>query len=131
MIVIDTHILIWLVSDPDKLSSKAQKLLKEEEKEGVMLVSSISIWEIYLLVEKGRLSLSMDTDSWVEKLEQLPFLQFVPVDNRIAAKSVTLPGELHADPADRIIIATARERGAVLVTSDEKIRLYPHVQALW
>lgn len=131
MIVLDTHVLVWWVSDPEKLSYAAQKAIESEIKRGVLLVSSISVWEICLLVKKQRLKLTMDTDRWLEEIESLPFLQFVPIDNSIAAKSVYLPGTLHEDPADRMIIATAKENGAMLVTSDERIRKYPNVQALW
>ena len=131
MIVLDTHVLIWWISDPEKLSHAARKAIANEKAASTLAVSSISIWEIYLLVKKERLKLTMDTDKWVEKITSLPYVQFVPVDNSIAAKSVTLPGEFHSDPADRMIVATARERGIVLITADERIRQYSHVQTLW
>lgn len=131
MIVLDTHVLIWWVSDPEKLSKKAQKMIESESKSGLILISSISIWEIYLLVKKERIKLAMDIDSWLEKLESLPRIQFIPIDNKIAAKSINLPGEFHNDPADRMIVMTAREKGAVLVTKDERIRKYPHIQSIW
>lgn len=131
MIVLDTHVLIWWISDPEKLSPKAFKKIKKEIKNNQLLVSSISIWEIYLLVKKQRLKLTIDTDSWLEKVENLPLVQFIPIDNKIAGKSVNLPGNLHNDPADRIIIATARENGAHLLTSDQRIRKYPHIQTIW
>lgn len=131
MIVLDTHVLIWWVSDAKKLSKKAQKTIEAQKSENAILVSSMSVWEIYSLVKNGRLQLTMDTDSWLEKIEHLPFIQFVPIDNKIAAKSVLLPGELHNDLADRIIIATAREKGATLVTADERLRKYAPVQSLW
>src|SRR5438045_2926715 len=102
MIVIDTHVLIWYVSDPEKLSEKALQTIEIERKKSTILISSISVWELYLLVKKGRILLTMDTNSWLEQVESLPFIEFIPVDNRIAAKSVVLPGEFHADPADRI-----------------------------
>jgi PIN domain nuclease of toxin-antitoxin system len=131
MIVIDTHVLIWWLSHPKKLSQKAVQAIDREKEGGLILVSSISVWEVYLLIQKNRLSLTMDTDAWFERVESLPYIQFVPIDNKIAAKSVTLPGELHNDPADRIIVATAREKGIPLVTSDERIRRYSEVVSLW
>ena|SRR3989344_9515928 len=131
MILIDTHVLLWWVSDRKKLSSKATQIFSGQVQQGLILVSSISIWEICLLLKKKKISLLRDTESWIEQVEKLPYIQFVPVDNRIAAKSVNLPGQFHSDPADRIIVATARETGAVLITSDEKIRKYSHVQTLW
>ncbi len=131
MIVLDTHVLIWWVSHPNKLSSKAQEVIKKEVNKGLIVISSITIWEVYLLVKKGRLKLSLDTNSWLEMIEKLPFVQFIPINNQIAAKSVNLPGKFHDDPADRIIVATAREKGGILVTSDERIRKYSYVQSVW
>ena len=132
MIMLDTHVLIWWISNPEKLSEEARIHIKQEIKnKNEILISSISIWEIYMLVKKGRLKLSMDTDAWLERVEQLPFLQFVPIDNRIAAKSVNLSEPLHNDPADRMIIATALEHGVSIVTSDKKILDYPHSLSIW
>lgn len=131
MIVLDTHVLVWWISDPEKLSPKAQQLINTEKENGMLLISSISVWEIYMLISKKKLALSIDTDRWLETIESLPFIAFVPVDNTIAANSVSLPGELHADPADRIIIATARSKGIPLVTCDQKIRNYAHVESVW
>ena len=131
MIVVDTHVLVWWVNHPEKLSEKARGKMEKEQQEGTIFVSSITVWEIYLLVKKGRLQLKMETDTWLEKIESLSFIQFLAIDNKIAAKSVTIPGEFHGDPADRIIVATAREKGATLITADDRIRKYPHVQSLW
>lgn len=96
-----------------------------------IFISAISTWEVAVLVSRGRLKLTMNARDWVTASEALPFLNFVPVSNSIALKSVELPGTLHNDPADRIIIATAVSMGAVLVTKDEKIRNYPHVITAW
>lgn len=132
MIVLDTHVLIWWVSEPDKLSLKAKKAIKSSIQENTkLLVSSISVWEVFLLYKKRSLESNMDINSWLTKVESLPYLQFIPVDNVIGSKSVMLPEPLHNDPADRIIIATAREYGAKLVTSDKKILNYRHVQSVW
>jgi len=83
------------------------------------------------LLHGAGLKLTMSAGDWVAASEALPFLNFVPVSNNIALKSVGLPGALHNDPADRIIIATAVSMGAILVTKDEKIRNYPHVKTVW
>lgn len=131
MIVLDTHVLVWFVSSPDNLSRSAQKRINEEIKKNEILISSISVWEIFMLIKKERIKLSMHPATWLEKVESLPFIQFVPVDNRIASQSVNLPEPLHNDPADRIIVATALNHGATLITSDRRILRYPHVQSLW
>lgn len=132
MITLDTHTLIWWISNPEKLSKKAVKAIDQEtRKKEDILVSSISVWEIYMLVRKGRLKFVMDVDEWFEKVEKIPLLQFVPVDNKIAAKSVMLPDLIHNDPADRIIIATSLIYGAPIITSDKKILKYTHAKSIW
>lgn len=132
MIVLDTHVLIWWINETNRLSTKAQKVIENSIDKGTkLLVSSISVWEIFLLFKKGSLKSDMDINAWLAEVESLPFLQFVPVDNAIAAKSVMLAEPFHKDPADRIIVATAREFGATLITSDARIRKYPHVRSVW
>jgi PIN domain nuclease of toxin-antitoxin system len=131
MIVLDTHAWIWFTSKPEALSKKAQKAVDAAVKEKNVLISSISVWEVALLVKNNRLTLSMDVTDWIAKSENLPFIQFIPVSNSIAVKSVNLPQPLHPDPADRIIIATALSTGASLVTKDKKISDYAHVKTIW
>ena len=99
--------------------------------EKAVMISSISVWEVALLVAKKRLILTLELNDWIAKSEMLPFFKFIPVDNSVAIKSVNLPQPLHTDPADRIIIATAISLGAPLVTKDEKILNYSHVQTIW
>lgn len=84
-----------------------------------------------MLVEHGRLVLSMDVQSWIATAAAIDAVRFLPVDNEIALKSVTLPGNFHKDPADRMIVATARKLAVPLVTKDEKIRAYAHVKTIW
>jgi PIN domain nuclease of toxin-antitoxin system len=100
-------------------------------KEKSVLISSISAWEVALLVIKKRLTLSLDVTDWIAKSEGLPFIQFIEISNSIAVKSVNLPQPLHSDPADRIIIATALTAGVPLVTKDKKLINYPHVKTIW
>ncbi|MBI4059182.1 type II toxin-antitoxin system VapC family toxin [Candidatus Microgenomates bacterium] len=132
MIILDTHTLVWWVSNPEKLSAKSRKAIEGElKKKKEILVSSISVWEICLLVKKERLQLTMDIESWIDKISQLSAFKFIAVDNQIAAKSVNLPGVFHDDPADRMIVATALESGASLITSDKRIRKYSPVRSIW
>jgi PIN domain nuclease of toxin-antitoxin system len=131
MIVLDTHTWIWWVSSPAFLSETANSIIDGAVAEKNIFISAISTWEVAILVSRGRLKLTMNAGDWVAASEALPFLNFVPVSNSIALKSVELPGVLHNDPADRIIIATAVSMGAILVTKDEKIRNYPHVKTVW
>jgi PIN domain nuclease of toxin-antitoxin system len=131
MMVLDTHVWLWWISSPEKLAADAARAINDAAENNGILISSISAWELALLVEKGRLMLSIDVQDWIRKTESLPFVRFVPVDNAIALRSVSLPGTFHADPADRIIAATALVMGLPLVTKDEKIRAYPHLRTIW
>ena len=130
MIVLDTHVLVWWVSGSQQLSSAMQKAIEIQLDGGRILISSISAWEIAMLVAHGRIALSMDVERWLKTVGQIEAVRFVPVDNEISIKSCQLPGEFHKDPADRIIVATARQFAAQLLTADEKILAYPHVQTL-
>ena len=131
MIVLDTHTWIWFISKPEVLSKRAKKAVSAAVKEKSVLISSISAWEVALLVIKKRLTLSLDVTDWIAKSEGLPFIQFIEISNAIAIKSVNLPQPLHPDPADRIIIATALTAGVPLVTKDKKLINYPHVKTIW
>ncbi|MCK5098941.1 MAG: type II toxin-antitoxin system VapC family toxin [Desulfobacteraceae bacterium] len=131
MIVIDTHVWLWWISNPEKLAINAARAIDKAVNDDGMIISSISTWEIALLINKGRLKLSINVRDWVRKTESLSFIRFVPVDNTIALRSVTLPGDFHPDPADRIITATAMTMGLPLVTRDDKILGYPHVETIW
>lgn len=131
MIVLDTHVWIWWLNDPRTLSATAVKAIEKERLEGSIFVSSISVWEMAMLLARRRLVLSMGIREWVAKCELLPFLEFVPVSNSIAMRAVDLPGPFHTDPADRIIVATALAKGAFVITKDDKILSYPHVRSIW
>ena len=131
MIVLETHAWIWWISDPSKLSEKAKERIDEEMSNKGIYISSISTWEIAMLISKGRLSLNTSLERWLLLCERLPFFNFVPVDNTIAVKSVNLPGNVHPDPADRIIISTSILMDATCITKDSKIRKYKHVSTLW
>ena len=131
MILLDTHVWLWFISNPELLSKKANRAVDSALRKEKIFISSISAWEIAFLVYNKRLLLTLDAADWVAQSERLPFFEFVPVDNTLAIKSVNLPKPLHSDPADRIIIATAISLGASLVTKDEKILNYPHVKAIW
>ncbi len=131
MILLDTHAWVWFISNPEKLSKKAEKSIKKAAKENEILISSISAWEVALLVSKKRLELTMDVSDWISSSEKLSFIRFIPIDNGIAVRSVYLPQPLHNDPADRIIISTSMKYGAPIITMDEKILNFPHVQSIW
>lgn len=137
MILLDTHAWIWWLAQPESLSEAARTAVERavaDWKPGAgsgLAVSSISVWELAMLVDRKRLELTTSPARWVHACESLPFLSFVPVDNRVALHSVTLPSTLHADPADRMIVATALVHNMTLLTKDERIRRHGLVPTLW
>lgn len=133
MIVLDTHVLLWWATGASEhLSRLAAAALHEVQgREASILVSAISAWEIAVLIQKGRLVLSMDVEEWLTHIASLPEVRFVSVDRHTAVQSGRLPGDFHSDPADRIIVATARRLNLPLVTADQGIREYAHVRTIW
>ena len=124
MIVLDTHTFIWALQDEPRLGPKTRVLVAKAPPHGSLGVSAITLWEIAMLVEKGRLGLTRDVGGWVEAALALPSIRLLPLEPRIALDSVRLPGTFHADPADRLIIATARHWDAPLLTADSAILRY-------
>lgn len=131
MILLDTHAWVWWLSFPSALSRPAARAIKEASREGKVIVSTISTWELALLVARKRVALHLPVEEWVRACEALPELTFLPPSNRVMMESVVLPGAFHADPADRMIVATARVHGLKVVTKDEKIQRYTHVASVW
>ena len=132
MILLDTHALLWWVlGENQDLGRNAREAIAAERSGGEIAISSISAWEIALLVARGRLGLASDVDSWLATVARVDGVRFIPVDNAIAVASVNLPGELHRDPADRMIAATARHFDIALVTGDKKLRAYPYIRTIW
>lgn len=132
MIVLDTHALLWWISNPDRIPPKARRLLDKSVADSVgVAVSSISVWEITMLTVRARLELTMPVDAWIAHVGELPWLTFVPVDNKVALRSVHLEAFPHRDPADRIIVATALTLNATLITADDRLRSYKPVRTAW
>ncbi len=129
MIILDSHIWIWWVSENSKLAPEYKDLISSMQPSGIG-ISSISCWEIALLNAKGRLVFSESVLRWLEISLSLPNTILLPLSPRIAVESNNLPGEFHRDPADRIIVATARVYNCPLITYDSKILEYAHVKLL-
>lgn len=127
MILLDTHIWIWWVQGDAKLSTAYRQYLLAHESNGLG-VSAISCWEVAKAVELGRLSFSTSINDWVKQALAYPSISLLPLTPEIAVEATKLPGQFHNDPADQMIVATARIHGCPLVTVDGKIRHYPHVQ---
>ena len=131
MIVLDTHAWIWYIDSPATIPRRTLSAIEKARHDRSVFVPCICAWEIYMLVQRGRLRLSIEPQVWISRCERLSFFRFVPIDNDISRLAVNLPGDFAADPADRFIVATALYLGAPLVTKDTKIQAYGHVKALW
>ena len=129
--LLDTPTWIWANSFPELLSPTVVDTLEALTQEDNLLLSAISLWEVCKLVEKGRIQIFSDLEEWVRQALDIPGLQVVPLDFRVFYKSTTLPGAFHRDPADQMIVATARLTDAVILTKDQRIRDYPYVKSIW
>lgn len=123
-ILLDTHVWIWLMMGDERLSKNFIKSIEQASAREEIFISAISIWEIGMLVERGRITLELDCLDWVKQALDSPGISLVPITPEIAIQSSRLPENPHGDPADRIIIATAFETKAVLITHDQKILNY-------
>ena len=127
MIVLDTHIWVWWIHGTSELTAQQKRLIQENEELGLG-VSIISCWEVAKLVEYSRLTLPCSIAEWFEHALAYPGIQLLNLTPRIAIESTQLPGTFHRDPADQIIVATARSYDSQLLTADNKILNYPHVK---
>ena len=125
----DTCCIIWAISQPAALSQSAKTLLIADESE--IHVSVISVAEIACAVERGRIVIDLHWKKWFRHYVNLNEWQVDSIDLDIMEESYSLPETFHADPADRIITATARLKNYTLLTADRKILSYPHVNAIW
>lgn len=119
MILLDTHILIWLLVAPENLSPKARKAIVAARQSGPLAISAISLWEIAWLAENKRIAIDVSVDSFVKKCAS--HVQVLPITEAIAVRSVKFPKSYPSDPQDRIIGATAIVEGMRLLTHDKLI----------
>ena len=133
MILLDTHVFIWLIQEEPKLGSKILELLEKALAEDGLCVSAITPWEVSMLADKQRVKLGRPTAQWITASLGLRGITLVPTDPLTAVDAGELPGSIHGDPADRIIIATARSLGCPIATADRAILDYAktgHVAAI-
>jgi len=124
-LVLDTHVFIWLVNGTEgQLKEAVVSDIQTASRLGRLSISAISIWEVAMLDAKGRIHLGQDCLSWVRSSIRRAGIQIVPILPEIAVESTRLPGEPHGDPADRLIIATARYSNSTLVTRNQSIIQY-------
>ena len=130
MILLDTHTWIWSHSATKLLSDNVKNLIKKTQTDQ-RTIASISIWEFAMMVTKGRINVKIDPKRWLNNAIGNSGLRVIELTPEIAMESCNLPGSFHKDPADRIIVATARTYNLTLLTKDRKIIEYPHVKAIW
>jgi PIN domain nuclease of toxin-antitoxin system len=130
MIVMDTHVWWWTVSDPGQLSRRAHQLIRKTPPEQ-RAIASISIWEFAMMVTRGRITLTMTPEEWLEYAINRTGITIFNLNPKIALESCNLPGNFHEDPADRLIVATARVSQSYLITKDKKIIDYQFVNTVW
>ena len=122
-LLVDTHIFVRWRLEPDQLTRPQRRaLLLAENRSTALSISAITIWELALLAAKGRIKLKEPLGAWLNNLVLQPLIEVVPITPEIAAMGAQLGSALHNDPADRIIVATARCHNLTLVTSDQGIR---------
>lgn len=134
-LLLDTHVWLWLAfGTPEKLRPATRKAVERASVSSPLLVSIISVWEVALLESKKRLRLPMSVNEWVERALDRPEIRLVGLEHASTViDSCRLPGDFHPDPADRLLVATARRENAVFVTQDRKILEYGatgHVRVL-
>lgn len=132
-VLLDTHVWVWLMLGDSRLGGASRRMLEKAVRDGLLRVSVMSVWEVAILEAKGRLTLAADCESWVREALSAPGIRVADLTPHIAISSTRLPGVFHGDLADRMLIATARESDATLLTADHAILKYGregHVHAV-
>ncbi len=130
MILLDTHVWWWSLTEPENLSETAITSIKQA-KTDERFISSISIWEFAMMAAKKRIELKISPAKWLSRAIDETGIMVAELSPGIAVDSCNLPGEFHKDSADRIIVATARVHNLTLLTKDQKILDYPNVKSIW
>ena len=129
--VLDTHAWLWWVTDDPKLSNPARRAIERARCGNTLWLSGFSIWEVAKKAQKGQLLLDRPLDDWFDGATAPVGLHVAELTRTVLVESCRLPGGFAGDPADGIIVATARSLGAALVTKDQRIRDYEHVRTVW
>ena len=119
--LLDTHVLIWWLSDRTQLSPRQWEVIESATPDGPVFVSDISLWEVAMLASLGRIRLALPLREWLDKAVAPPLVRRQGISPAVATEVAALPDSFHRDPADRILVATARVLGATLLTNDRRI----------
>lgn len=122
-VLLDTHVWIWLMEGIN-ISPKHQKMINDTAKNSEVAIAAISLWEMSMLVSKERIRLEKPVLAWIKDALAIPGLTLKPITPEIAVESSALPDGFHGDPADRLIVATARLHQLTLLTRDKNILAY-------
>ena len=129
--LLDTHVWVWWHMHPKKVSHRVRTIIADPDQYEELLLSAISCWEFSKLLEKKRVGISCDPEEWIRTALEMPKLRLVPLTPTLSYRSTTLPQPFHEDPADQVIVATAREENATIMSKDKLIRGYKHVRTVW
>ena len=129
VILLDTHVLVWLTSEPAKLSKHASSAIRRASRGGGIAISAITLWELAWLASHGRLQPTGTVEAYLEEVSSR--VAVLPITTRVAALTNLFSTDYSSDPCDRIIGATALAEGITLVTKDEKIRDCKQIQTVW
>lgn len=124
LVLLDTHIWVWLMQDMPGLSKSTLSVIRTAARNQQVRISAISIWEVAMLEVKKRITLSIECRAWIQKALSVPGLKMLEMTPDILFESTRLPDNFHADPSDRIIVASARSVGATIITADKAIQAY-------
>ncbi len=120
-LLLDTHVWVWLINGEEKINKKSLNQITQAAQQHALFLSAISLWEMSMLVASERIILDIPVLDWISRSLEAPGINLMPLTPKISVESCYLPGAFHGDPADRIIVATARVEELTLVTSDTKI----------
>ena len=131
MILLDTHVLVWMVTEEERLSRDATREIQKAQRSGGCGIASITLWELALLFARRRLSTPGNIERAIQEMIEVSAVEVIDLTPSIAALTTTFPDTYPKDPGDRIIGATARALGIPLITQDEGIRASPLIRSVW
>jgi PIN domain nuclease of toxin-antitoxin system len=131
VILLDTHVLVWMVSSPGRLSRPAVREIRKAQREGGCAIASITLWELGLLFAKGRLKASGTVEASIGEIVEAAAVSVIEITPNIAGLAMGFPDPYPKDPGDRLIGATALALGLTLITQDERILNSPLIRSIW